>query len=120
MSNISSSTSEHCRNLLNPTVTQYRFNCQIEEIAPSKFSASHQILFIELMSIARKTNIISFILGQHKLFLKKDCKITTGSSIICNKLKAQSYQVHLFPKRCRNTMRHQLVKNCKSKKYYKN
>ena len=66
---------------------------ELEKIAPSKISASHQILFIELMSIVRQTKIICFILEQHKLLLKKDSKITTGISIISNTLIAQSYPI---------------------------
>ena len=73
------------KNLLNPTVTQYGCNCQIREYYPL------QILFIELISISGKTKSISFILGQHKLFLKKYSGITTEISIISNILKAQNY-----------------------------
>ena len=36
---------------------------ELEKIAPSQISVCHQILFIQLMSIARQTKIISFILG---------------------------------------------------------
>ena len=54
LSNISSIISGHNKIFLNPTVTQHDCNCLIrEKIAPSKISAWHQILFIELMSIAR-------------------------------------------------------------------
>ena len=63
MSNILSIISGHNKNLLNRTVTQYGYNCRIREDCPSKICASHQILFIELMSIVRQTKIISFILG---------------------------------------------------------
>ena len=59
MSNISSIILGNNKNLLNPTVTQY---VELEKIAPSKISASCQILFIQLIVIARQTEIISFIL----------------------------------------------------------
>ena len=63
MSKISSIILGHNKNLLNQTVTQYGCNCRIRKDFPLQISASHKILFIELMSIARQTKIISFILG---------------------------------------------------------
>ena len=44
---------------------------ELEKIVPSKISAWHQILFIEQMSIARQTKIISFILGVPQTLFKE-------------------------------------------------
>ena len=63
MSNISSIILGHNKDLLNPTITHMVATVELEKIADYKISASNEILFIELMPIARQTKIISFILG---------------------------------------------------------
>ena len=50
MSIISSIILGHDKNLLNPTVTQYDCSVKLEKNAPSKISASQQMLFIEQMT----------------------------------------------------------------------
>ena len=59
MNNISSIISVHKKNLLNPNATQYGCNCRIRE----DFPLHSQCLTPNIMSIARQTKIISFILG---------------------------------------------------------